>query len=331
MPILHLSQLIGVAAGLRGVEAEVPATRRAGDSRHRAARSLSLLWIAVVLGAAVALALAWGWYEAGWVRLRTLEVEVPSLPAELDGMRIVHLSDFHLGLPSRGARAVERAVAWTREREPGSRVPHGRSRLAGRGVRRSSARSCASCRAATPSSATTTLRSVAIPSRRRSSCAAWSRRLCCSTRAGWSTCGDRGCGSPGSIRGRADASPCCIRTRSLTILLSHFPIGARPPGRRGVRPPPRGAHARRPDLPAVPGWQATAGASVGSVHARLLPPRRDADARLARAGDDVRAVPLLRAPGGDGARPAARFCPSCTCLGDSPRDSHSDSHSDCPS
>jgi predicted MPP superfamily phosphohydrolase len=45
-------------------------------------------------------------------------VEVPSLPAELDGMRIVHLSDFHLGLPSRGARAVERAVEWTRERDP---------------------------------------------------------------------------------------------------------------------------------------------------------------------------------------------------------------------
>ncbi len=33
-------------------------------------------------------------------------------------MRVMHLSDFHLGLPSRGARAVERAVAWTRERDP---------------------------------------------------------------------------------------------------------------------------------------------------------------------------------------------------------------------
>jgi uncharacterized protein len=52
------------------------------------------------------------------VRLRTLDVEVPGLPSELDGMRIVHLSDFHLGLPSRGARAVERAVEWTSERDP---------------------------------------------------------------------------------------------------------------------------------------------------------------------------------------------------------------------
>jgi uncharacterized protein len=52
------------------------------------------------------------------VRLRTLDVEVAGLPAELDGVRIVHLSDFHLGLPSRGRLAVERAVAWTRERDP---------------------------------------------------------------------------------------------------------------------------------------------------------------------------------------------------------------------
>ncbi|HST25817.1 MAG TPA: metallophosphoesterase [Gaiellaceae bacterium] len=34
------------------------------------------------------------------------------LPAELDGVRIVHLSDFHLGLPSRGSRAVRLGVEW---------------------------------------------------------------------------------------------------------------------------------------------------------------------------------------------------------------------------
>jgi hypothetical protein len=62
--------------------------------------------------------LAWGWYEAGWVRLRKLQVELAGLPVELDGLRIVHLSDFHLGLPSRGARAVERGVRWARDREP---------------------------------------------------------------------------------------------------------------------------------------------------------------------------------------------------------------------
>jgi hypothetical protein len=52
------------------------------------------------------------------VRLRELELEVPGLPPELDGVRIAHLSDFHLGVPSRGGRAVERAVAWAAERRP---------------------------------------------------------------------------------------------------------------------------------------------------------------------------------------------------------------------
>ena len=47
-----------------------------------------------------------------------LRIPLPRLPQELDGLRIVHLSDFHLGMPSRGERAVERAVAWAAERRP---------------------------------------------------------------------------------------------------------------------------------------------------------------------------------------------------------------------
>ena len=43
---------------------------------------------------------------------------LPGLPEELAGLRIAHLSDFHLGLPSRGTRAVERAVEWVAERQP---------------------------------------------------------------------------------------------------------------------------------------------------------------------------------------------------------------------
>jgi len=46
------------------------------------------------------------------------EVQLDGLPPELDGLRIVHLSDFHLGPLSRGRRAVAGAVAWTRERRP---------------------------------------------------------------------------------------------------------------------------------------------------------------------------------------------------------------------
>jgi uncharacterized protein len=71
-----------------------------------------------VLGSVAAAGLGWGWFEAGWVRLRELELELPGLPAELDGLRIAHLSDFHLGVPSRGAHAVERAVDWTAGRKP---------------------------------------------------------------------------------------------------------------------------------------------------------------------------------------------------------------------
>jgi len=47
-----------------------------------------------------------------------LEVTVDELPPELDGLRVAHLSDFHLGVPSRGLVAVERAVEWVVERHP---------------------------------------------------------------------------------------------------------------------------------------------------------------------------------------------------------------------
>jgi uncharacterized protein len=61
---------------------------------------------------------AWGWFEAGWLRTRVLEVPVEGLPTALDGLRVAHLSDFHLGVPSRGSRAVERAVEWVAQRWP---------------------------------------------------------------------------------------------------------------------------------------------------------------------------------------------------------------------
>ena len=77
-----------------------------------------MIWI-VLPFAAVAIAIAaWGWFEAGWLRKRVLEVELEGVSAELDGLRIAHLSDFHLGVPSRGRRAVEQAVRWVTERDP---------------------------------------------------------------------------------------------------------------------------------------------------------------------------------------------------------------------
>jgi uncharacterized protein len=52
------------------------------------------------------------------VRLDELEVPLAGLTPELDGLRIAHLSDFHLGVPSPGARAVDRAVDWVAARRP---------------------------------------------------------------------------------------------------------------------------------------------------------------------------------------------------------------------
>ncbi len=68
-----------------------------------------------IFGAVSAAGIGWGWFEAGWVRLRRLELPVAGIADEL---RIVHLSDFHLGIPSRGSHAVERAIEWTKERDP---------------------------------------------------------------------------------------------------------------------------------------------------------------------------------------------------------------------
>jgi len=73
----------------------------------------------VAAAAAAALgAAAWGHFEAGWLRRRVLRVALPGLPEALAGLRIAHLSDFHLGMPSRGAHAVERAVDWVEEQRP---------------------------------------------------------------------------------------------------------------------------------------------------------------------------------------------------------------------
>lgn len=68
--------------------------------------------------ASLALVLLYGWFEAGWLRYRVLEVVLEELPEALDGLRIGHLSDFHLGMRSRGGVATERAVAWVAERRP---------------------------------------------------------------------------------------------------------------------------------------------------------------------------------------------------------------------
>jgi predicted MPP superfamily phosphohydrolase len=72
-----------------------------------------------LLAGTLACVLVYGWLEAGWLRTRILEVRILDLPEALDGLRIGHLSDFHLGAPrSRGNQASARAVAWVADRAP---------------------------------------------------------------------------------------------------------------------------------------------------------------------------------------------------------------------
>jgi predicted MPP superfamily phosphohydrolase len=74
-----------------------------------------VVWIVLV----VLVVLVYGWLEAGWLRQRVLEVELERLPPALDGIRVGHLSDFHLGAPlSLGNRASARAAAWIAGRRP---------------------------------------------------------------------------------------------------------------------------------------------------------------------------------------------------------------------
>jgi uncharacterized protein len=72
------------------------------------------------------------------VRLDELDVPLAALAPELQGLRIAHLSDFHLGVPSPGSRATDLAVDWVAARQPDLVLitgdllarPRGASRLA---------------------------------------------------------------------------------------------------------------------------------------------------------------------------------------------------------
>ena len=60
---------------------------------------------------------AWSLFEAQWVELVERGVPVPGLHRDLEGFRILHLSDFHLGTRSLNGRALAKALAWARRLE----------------------------------------------------------------------------------------------------------------------------------------------------------------------------------------------------------------------
>ena len=69
-------------------------------------------------GAAIAAGIAWTLWESQWVEPVELDVPIRGLPKELDGLRVLHLSDLHLGTVSLNALALDRAVEWARTRSP---------------------------------------------------------------------------------------------------------------------------------------------------------------------------------------------------------------------
>jgi uncharacterized protein len=78
-----------------------------------------MLGVLLVAACAVGACAVYGWIEAGWLRARVLDVPISGLSPALEGLRIAHLSDFHLGAPlSRGNGASEKAAAWVAERRP---------------------------------------------------------------------------------------------------------------------------------------------------------------------------------------------------------------------
>jgi uncharacterized protein len=80
---------------------------------------MTLVSIVAIACTVVVACMVYGWLEAGWLRTRVVEVPIDGLPDGLDGIRIGHLSDFHLGAPlSRGNRASARAVDWVAARRP---------------------------------------------------------------------------------------------------------------------------------------------------------------------------------------------------------------------
>ncbi len=75
-----------------------------------------LAGLIAALAILVALAL-WGLFESQWVRVGVEELRVARLPAALDGFRILHVSDLHLGAVSLAWLSANRAAAWAEHRE----------------------------------------------------------------------------------------------------------------------------------------------------------------------------------------------------------------------
>jgi uncharacterized protein len=71
-----------------------------------------MLWLLVAVAVVAAAGLAWALFEAQWVELVERDLPVRGLPPDLDGLRVLHISDFHLGTFSLNGRALRKTVDW---------------------------------------------------------------------------------------------------------------------------------------------------------------------------------------------------------------------------
>jgi predicted MPP superfamily phosphohydrolase len=76
-----------------------------------------MAWVLVAVAVVAAAGLAWALFEAQWVEYLERDAPVRGLPPELDGLRILHISDFHLGTVSLNGRALRKAVDWAAPQE----------------------------------------------------------------------------------------------------------------------------------------------------------------------------------------------------------------------
>lgn len=74
-------------------------------------------WSAGAMGVVLCVAALWGYAGSRRLRVRPLELPFPTLPAALDGLRIVQLSDLHVG-PHTSRRHLARIVQSVRAAEP---------------------------------------------------------------------------------------------------------------------------------------------------------------------------------------------------------------------
>ena len=242
--------------------------------------------------------MAYGWFEAGWLRTRVLDVPVAACPQELDGLRIAHLSDFHLGPPSRGARRGAaggrlgaRAEARSHRRHRRPALAPARARAARRGASRPRR-----VRGAREPRRRRHARSVLSRCPRSAAC----RRRCSTTTSRLLDLR----GVPVQLAGTAPR-PCGLASRTRSgRRVPHPPQPLPAPARTWLPARARRPHARRPDRAALPGREAPPRAPPLAADRGPVPRRRTSRCTSRPAS----ARPSSRSGSSRGPRRPSWFC-----------------------